>query len=277
MSGKRSGRAIGIFDSGLGGLTVFKSVRRLLPGENIIYFGDTARVPYGTKSEEAVISFSKEIASYLLRKNIKLLIVACNTASSVALEEVRKISGVPVLGVIEPGVKEALSLLRSKSRARGGRVLVIGTSATVSSGAYSRALFKKGGRILVSEKACPLFVPLAEEGWCSGRVAAMAAEKYLGPLRKKRFDAVILGCTHYPLLKKIISAALGPGVSIVDSAMAAAVSARAELKAGGLLRNCGRSEKGKTEFIVSDAPEKFRELALGLLKIKTGRVAVKRF
>lgn len=282
-------RPIGIFDSGLGGLTVFKAIRKLLPEENLIYFGDTARVPYGTKSKEAVIAFSKEIAAYLLSKDIKLLVVACNTASSLALTEIRRISGVPVLGVIEPGAREALE------GGRGRRVLVIGTSATVSSHAYSLALKKKDSRVSVAEKACPLFVPLAEEGWCSGRVAAAAAEKYLGPQKKKGFDAVILGCTHYPLLKKIISAALGPGVRVVDSAMAAARSAKAELEAGGLLRDpaagvtAGRGKgigkkrnrrqagKGKSEFIVSDAPDKFKALALKLLKIKAGKVKIKRF
>ena len=263
-------RPIGIFDSGLGGLTVFKAIRKLLPEENLIYFGDTARVPYGAKSKEAVIAFSKEIAAYLLSKDIKFLVVACNTASSLALKEIRRISGVPVLGVIEPGANEALE---------GGvarRVLVIGTSATVSSRAYSLALKKKDSRVSVAEKACPLFVPLAEEGWCSGRVAAAAAEKYLGPQKKKGFDTVILGCTHYPLLKKIISAALSPGVRVVDSAMAAARSAKAELGAGGLLRAGLRPPKAD-EFIVSDAPDKFKALALKLLKIKAGKVEVRRF
>ena len=274
-------RPIGIFDSGLGGLTVFRAVRKLLPEENLIYFGDTARVPYGTKSKEAVIAFSREITAYLLSKGIKLLIVACNTASSLALTEIRRISGVPVLGVIEPGVNEAVA---------GGaarRVLVIGTSATVSSRAYSLALGKKDSRVFVTEKACPLFVPLAEEGWCSGRVAAAAAEKYLGPQKRKGFDTVILGCTHYPMLKKTILAALSPGVRVVDSAMAAARSAKAELEAGGLLRadrgrrRAGASgllpKKGRSEFVVSDAPDKFKALALKLLKIKAGKVQVKRF
>lgn len=288
MFGKYNDRPIGIFDSGLGGLTVFKAIRKLLPEENLVYFGDTARVPYGTKSKEAVIAFSKEIVAYLLSKDIKLLVVACNTASSLALMEIRRISGVPVLGVIEPGAREALD---------GGarRVLVIGTPATVSSRAYSLALKKKDSRVSVAEKACPLFVPLAEEGWCSGKVAAAAAEKYLGPQKKKGFDTVILGCTHYPLLKKIISAALGPGVKVVDSALAAARSAKAELEAGGLLRdsaagvtagsgkgigkerNRRQAGKGKSEFIVSDAPDKFKALALKLLKITAGKVKVRRF
>jgi len=263
---KNKERPIGIFDSGLGGLTVFRELRALLPGENLIYFGDTARVPYGTKSAEAVIAFSKEITGYLLAKKIKLLIVACNTASSLALGAVRKISPVPVLGVIEPGAAAAL-----KAVPRGGRVLVTGTTATVNSRAYSRALAGSGVR--VTEKACPLFVPLAEEGWCSKPVAAAVAKEYLGPYRGKA-DALILGCTHYPLLKKVIARAIGPRTAIVDSAKAAALAARDGLAAAGLLSG---ATAGRSEFVVSDAPEKFSCLASRLLGIRTGKVKVKRF
>ena len=260
-------RPIGIFDSGLGGLTVFKELRSLLPGERLIYFGDTARVPYGTKSAEAVIAFSKEIAAYLLAKRIKLLIVACNTASSLALEEIRRVSPVPVLGVIEPGVRAALAAVP-----RGGRILVTGTTATVNSRAYARAL--AAGGVKVTQQACPLFVPLVEEGWCAKPVAALVAREYLAPFRGKKIDALILGCTHYPLLKKIIAGVMGPHTRIVDSARVAAASARRELERGGLLKGGG---KGRSEFIVSDAPERFSGLALKLLGIKTGKVAVKRF
>jgi len=257
---------VGIFDSGLGGLTVFKELRSMLPGENLVYFGDTARVPYGTKSPEAVIAFSKEIAAYLLEKRIKLLIVACNTASSLALDAVRKISPVPVMGVILPGVEAAL-----RTAPPGGRVLVTGTSATVNSRAYSRAL--AGSGVKVTERACPLFVPLVEEGWCTKPVAETVAREYLAQYRGKA-DALILGCTHYPLLKKVIAKVMGPRTKIVDSALAAAQAARTELADRGLL-NPGR--RGRSEFVVSDAPERFSALALALLGIKTGRVAVKRF
>jgi len=259
---------IGIFDSGLGGLTVFKAVRRLMPSENIIYFGDTARVPYGTKSKNAVISFSKEIAALLSARGVKLLIVACNTASSLALEEVRKVSKAPVIGVIEPGARAAAAATVNK------RVLVTGTTATVLSGAYSRALKKLDPGLLVREKACPLFVPLVEEGWCGKKITELVAAEYLAPFKKKRFDTMILGCTHYPLLKKVIRRVLGRGVRLVDSAEAAALEARAELVSRDLL-NPGYG--GKVRFIASDAPEKFRTLALRLLGIKTGRVEVKRF
>jgi len=266
---RKSERPIGVFDSGLGGLTVFKELRAQLPGENLIYFGDTARVPYGTKSAEAVIAFSREITAFLLKKKIKLLVVACNTASSLALDAVRKISPVPVLGVILPGVEAALAAAPS-----GGKVLVTGTTATVNSRAYSKALAATGARVRVLEKACPLFVPLVEEGWCSKPVAAAVAREYLRPFRGRKIDAVILGCTHYPLLKKIISEVMGPRTRIVDSAHAAAARARLELAERGEL-NSGR--KGKSQFIVSDAPERFSVLAFKLLGIRTGKVSVKRF
>ena len=266
---KNSARPIGVFDSGLGGLTVFKELRNLLPAENLIYFGDTARVPYGTKSPEAVIAFSKEIASFLIAKKIKLLVVACNTASSLALDEVRRLSPVPVMGVIVPGVQAAL-----EAAPRGGRILVTGTSATINSRAYSKALAAGDTHVKVLEKACPLFVPLVEEGWCSKPVAAAVAREYLAPFRKKKVDALILGCTHYPMLKEIIARVMGPRTRIVDSARAAALAARAELAGRGLLNGAGR---GRSKFVVSDAPERFSELARKLLGIRTGKVRVKRF
>ncbi len=266
---KDSDRPVGIFDSGLGGLTVFKALRDLLPGENLIYFGDTARVPYGTKSAQAVISFSSEITRFLLERRIKLLIVACNTASSLALDEIRKISPVPVMGVIKPGVDAAAAALP-----HGGRVLVTGTTATVNSRAYSRALAAAAPALDVTEKACPLFVPIVEEGWCSKPVAALVAREYLAPFRRRKIDALILGCTHYPMLKRVIARVMGPKVKIVDSARAAALAARAELESRGLLN---RGRRGASEFVVSDAPERFSDLAGRLLGIRTGRVAVKRF
>jgi len=259
---------IGIFDSGLGGLTVFKAVRRLMPSENLLYFGDTARVPYGTKSKEAVIAFSKEIAALLSARGVKLLIVACNTASSLALEAVRKASKAPVIGVIEPGARAAAAFTSN------GRILVTGTTATMASGAYGRALRKMDAGMVIYEKACPLFVPLVEEGWCDKKVTELVAGEYLSALKNKNFDTVILGCTHYPLLKKVIARVLGGGVKIVDSAETTAAEARDVLESHGLLNSRGR---GRVHFISSDAPEKFRALALRLLNIKTGRVEVKRF
>lgn len=265
---KNSERPIGIFDSGLGGLTVFKEMRRLLPGEDLVYFGDTARVPYGTKSKEAVISFSKEIAGFLAARGVKMIVIACNTASSLALEEVRKAVRVPVIGVIEPGARAALGA------APAGRILVTGTAATVASGAYRKAISKLAPGAFVVEKACPLFVPLVEEGWCGKKVTELVAAEYLAPFRNRGFDTVILGCTHYPLLKKMIVRALGGRVRIVDSARTAALAVMAELRARGLLN---RARRGHDSFIASDAPEKFQALALKLLKIKVKKVEVKRF
>ncbi len=266
MLNKRS--PIGIFDSGLGGLTVFKAVKRLMPSENLIYFGDTARVPYGTKSKEAVIAFSKEITSLLSARGVKLIIVACNTASSLALEEARKVSKVPVIGVIEPGARAAAAATANNS------ILVTGTTATVSSGAYRRALKKLKPGAKVYEKACPLFVPLVEEGWCSKKLTELVASEYLSPLKKKGFDTVILGCTHYPLLKGVIARVLGGRVKIVDSAAAAASEAMNNLASRKLLNVSGL---GRAWFIASDAPGKFKTLALRLLGIKIGRVEVHRF
>ena len=265
---KNSERPIGIFDSGLGGLTVFKAVRRLMPCENIIYFGDTARVPYGSKSKESVISFSKEITALLSARGVKLIIVACNTASSLALDEARKVSKVPVIGVIEPGARAAVAATANNS------ILVAGTTATVSSGAYRRTLKQIRPGVKVYEKACPLFVPLVEEGWCSKKLAEMVVSEYLTPLKKKGFDTVILGCTHYPLLKKVIARVLGGGVKIVDSAAVAASEAMNNLASRKLLNVSG---SGRARFIASEAPEKFKTLALRLLGIKTGRVEVHRF
>lgn len=260
---------IGVFDSGLGGLTVLKAVRDMLPAESLIYFGDTARVPYGTKSKSAVLAFSREISQFLFDKKIKLLVVACNTASSLALEEIRRTSPVPVLGVITPGVEAALG-----QTPRGGKILVIGTSATVESRAYSRALLGAGCGVKVLEKACPLFVPLVEEGWCRKPIAETAAREYLAPFKNKNIDSLILGCTHYPLMKNVVRRVMGPEVKIVDSARAAAMAVRRELSGRRMLASGGR---GKQNFIVSDAPERFSALALRLLGIRTGRVAVKRF
>ncbi|MFA6433473.1 MAG: glutamate racemase [Elusimicrobiales bacterium] len=265
---KNSKRPIGIFDSGLGGLTVFKAVRRLMPREDIIYFGDTARVPYGSKSKEAVISFSKEIASLLSARGVKLVVVACNTASSLALEEVRKVSKAPVIGVIEPGARAAAAATVNS------RILVTGTAATIASGAYSKVLKKLKPGARVYEKACPLFVPLVEEGWCSKKVTELVVSEYLKPLKKKGFDTLILGCTHYPMLEGVIAKVLGGGIRIVDSAWAAAVEARNNLASGHLLNSAGR---GRAWFIASDAPEKFKTLAWRLLRIRTGRVEVHRF
>jgi glutamate racemase len=205
-------KAIGVFDSGVGGLTVVREIVRQLPGEDIIYFGDTARVPYGTKSRETVIRFSIEDILFLLKHEVKLICVACNTVSSVALPSVRHHFRVPLVGVITPAVKEAVYATQNK------RIGVIGTKATVKSRTYEKEIRQLDAKIKVVTCACPLFVPFVEEGWLKGRVVLDVARKYLEPLKKAKVDTVILGCTHYPLLKSIIQKILGSKVKLIDSA-----------------------------------------------------------
>ncbi len=245
---------VGVFDSGLGGLTVLAALARRMPEESLVYFGDTARVPYGSKSPEAIARFSAQAARFLAGRGIKLLVVACNTSSALALPAIRRAARVPVIGVIEPGARAAAAAGRR-------RVGVIGTEATVRSGAYARALRRLGATATAA--ACPLFVPLVEEGWWSGPVAAAVARRYLAPLKKARVDALILGCTHYPYLKREIARAMGPRVALVDSAEETARAAEAALSRAGLRAPAGR--RGRREFWASDAPERFRRLGRRML------------
>ena len=260
---------IGVFDSGLGGLTVFKVLARRMPEESLIYFGDTAHVPYGSKSPEAIARFSSEVAKFLAGRGIKLLVVACNTSSAWALPAIRKAAKVPVLGVIEPGARGALGV------SRGGRVGIIGTEATGKSGAYEKAIkaLSKGAR--TASAACPLFVPLVEEGWWSGEVVESVARKYLAPLKKARVDAVILGCTHYPYLKPVLARVLGPRVRLVDSAEETARETEMILRDLGL--RAPRGARGRREFYASDAPERFKRLARRMLGPGVSRVRMHRF
>jgi glutamate racemase len=242
-------KAIGIFDSGVGGLTVLKEVVRVLPQEDTIYLGDTARVPYGTKSPETVIRYSRQIASYLLSRDIKLLVVACNTASAVALSTLQKEFPIPIVGVIEPGAHAAAAVTRS------GKVGVIGTAATVASSAYTKAIKRINPDIEVVTRACPLFVPLAEEGWVDNEVARLAARMYLGELKEQGVDTLVLGCTHYPILKEVIAEVMGPGVTLVDSAEQTALTVARILSERELLRPVG--EKGNHHYYVTDIPAGF--------------------
>ena len=248
---------IGVFDSGLGGLTVFKVLARRMPEESLIYFGDTAHVPYGSKSPEAIARFSSEVARFLAKRGIKLLVVACNTSSAWALPAIRGAVKVPVIGVIEPGARGALSVTR------GGRIGIIGTEATVRSEAYVKAikLLKKGARI--TSAACPLFVPLVEEGWWTGKVVTAVAREYMAPLKRARVDTVILGCTHYPYLKPVLADVLGPKVRLIDSAEETARETESALRKLGLRAPRGR--RGRREFYASDAPERFQRLAKRML------------
>lgn len=253
-------RPVGIFDSGVGGLTVFNEVEKLLPREEIIYFGDTARVPYGTKSKETVTKFSVENVEFLMKHDVKLVLVACNTVSSLSLEFLKRCFRVPIIGVIGPGAKNAVSITRNN------RIGVIGTKATISSGAYEKAVKKISLKISVYSQSCPLFVPLAEEGWINEKATRDIASIYLTPLRKKGIDTLILGCTHYPLLKNAIKKVMGSGILLVDSAQEVAKEARAVLDANGLLNMAGGKKKHK--FFVSDEPEHFVRLGERFLKRK---------
>ncbi|GIW43332.1 MAG: glutamate racemase [Candidatus Binatia bacterium] len=240
--------AIGVFDSGIGGLTVVQQLIRLLPHEDIVYLGDTARTPYGTKSPETICRYAIENAAFLLDKGIKLLVVACNSVSAVALSNLEQELPVPVVGVIAPGAQEAVR------RTRNGKIGVIGTEATIASGAYTRALKSLNPDLEIYTRACPLFVPLAEEGWVNNEVARSAARRYLASLRRSGIDTLVLGCTHYPLLAPVIHEILGPGVSLVDSAGTTAQAVRRLLQRRQLLR---RNGAGTMSFFVTDAPERF--------------------
>jgi len=253
-------RPIGIFDSGVGGLTVFSEVEKALPKEEIIYFGDTARVPYGTKSKETVTRFSVENVEFLMRHNVKLVLVACNTASSLSLGFLKRCFRVPIIGVIEPGARNAVNVTRNS------RIGVVATSATIASGAYEKAIGKINSRISVYSQKCPLFVPLAEEGWISGKVTAQVASIYLKPLKARSIDTLILGCTHYPLLKDVIRNAMGSSVRLVDSAREVAKDSRALLDSSGILNRS--SGKKAHKFFVSDQPENFIRIGERFLKRK---------
>jgi glutamate racemase len=242
-------KSIGIFDSGVGGLTVLKEVVKALPQEDTIYLGDTARVPYGTKSPETVTRYSLQVTSFLVERDIKLLVVACNTASAVSLNALKKRFSIPIIGVIEPGARRAVSVTRS------GKVGVIGTTATIQSSAYARAIKKIDSAIEVVTRACPLFVPLAEEGWVDNEVARLTAQTYLHGLKEDGVDTLVLGCTHYPLLKGIIAEVMGDGVRLVDSAEETARTVAETLRAGDILRPS--SEKGNHHFYVTDVPAGF--------------------
>ena len=262
---------IGIFDSGVGGLTVYRALHFRLPEERFVYLGDTARVPYGTKSLSTVERYAIENARFLEAHGVKLLVVACNTASALALPAIRESVRLPVIGMIEPGASRAVR--ESKS----GRVGVIATESTVKSGAYRRAIEKLSPQAEVTERACPLFVSLAEEGWAETDVARSVAEEYLKGLREEEgIDALVLGCTHYPILRRVIQEAVGEGVRLIDSGEAAADAVAAMLDGESLRRGSFDTETGRLlkeranagrlcddldHFYVTDAAERFARVA----------------
>lgn len=245
-----SNSPIGIFDSGIGGLTVFHAIRRLLPQESLCYLGDTARVPYGTKSAETVKAYSRQNAQWLMQRGVKAVVVACNTSSAVALTELQSTLQMPVIGMIAPGADAAITATRN------GRVGVIGTPRTILSGAYREALHARNPKISVLEQACPLLVPLAEEGLLSGDIPRLTLERYLAPLLGK-VDTLILGCTHYPLLSPLIQSVMGDGVALIDSGEAAAAELVCALK--GICAD--GTVAPRWDCFVTDMPQPFTEVA----------------
>jgi glutamate racemase len=256
-------RPIGIFDSGLGGLTVVKAIQKALPHENLVYFGDTARIPYGTKSPDTIIRYSKQIVRFLLaREKVRAVVVACNTSSAWALDAMQKEFKVPILGVIEPGARAAVEVTRS------GRIGVIGTEGTIFSEAYPDAILRMMPGARVFSRACPLFVPLVEEGKLTGLVAEAVVKEYLRPMLKDKIDTLLLGCTHYPLLKKTIAKVVGPKVNIVDSAEETARALRQNGKTYGV----AASGAGSGKYYVSDLSRKFKVHAQRFLGKEIGTV-----
>lgn len=250
---------IAVFDSGLGGLSVVRHLRAMLPAEDIVYFGDTARVPYGTKTRTTVVSFALDDARFLLQFEPKLIVVACNTASALAMQEIVAASPVRVIGVVEPGARAAVE------RAGGEPIAILGTEATVNSGAYPAAIAASGAQNVVVQKACPLFVPLVEEGReASDPIVGLTVEGYLAPLRGQGVRVAVLGCTHYPLLREAIAAALGPGVTIVDSGRETSVAVQRQLEGSGKL--CEKSRSGTMRCYVSDNPARFRAVGSRFLE-----------
>ncbi len=249
---------LGVFDSGLGGLTVVRALREALPFEDIVYLGDTARVPYGTKGPATVVKYALGCARHLVGRGVKAIVIACNTVSAVAPDRLRIELDLPVLGVIEPGARAAVEATLS------GRIGVLATAATIASGAYPRAVSALSTRAETIGQAAPLLVPLAEEGWTDGDVPRLAVRRYLEPLAKARVDVVVLGCTHYPLLRAVIEREardlIGPEVRVVDSAHATAADVRAFLDARGLAQ-ATRATKSRVNLLVTDLPKTFAEVA----------------
>lgn len=244
---------IGIFDSGVGGLTVFRALERRLPNESLIYLGDTGRVPYGTRSVETVQRYAREDAAFILSKNVKAIVIACNTASALAASHLREQISIPVLGVVSPGARGAIETTRN------GYIGVIATEATVASGAYERAMLQMRAGLEIISRACPLFVPLAEEGWINHPVTRQVAEEYLAELRASRVDTLVLGCTHYPILLPVIEQVMGDRISYIDSGEAVAGEVARLLDEQGLLR---KSDARRTEqFYVTDSAARFRRVA----------------
>lgn len=253
-------KPIGIFDSGVGGLTVVREVMRNIPQERIVYFGDTARVPYGSKSKDTILKYSRQIIRFLRTQDVKAIVIACNTASAFALEEVKKELDIPIIGVVKPGAKVACETTKNK------KIGVIGTDGTINSRLYSDFIHQQNPLIQVVGKACPLFVPLVEEGWLKDSVTVEIATRYLKELTEQNIDTLILGCTHYPLIRSIIGKIMGDGVTLVNPAYETARGLKSLLNQNGIAntQECGADEI-PYQFFVSDAADKFKQFANSIL------------
>lgn len=251
-------RPIGVFDSGIGGLTVLKEILEQLPGEDIIYLGDTARIPYGTRSKETVVKYVMESCNFLMKKDIKAIVVACNTASALAMEEAQKKFNIPIIGVIEPGAKAAISCTKNNT------IGIIGTEGTINSNAYQRYIRKQLPSAEIIGVACPLFVQIVEEGWENSDVAYLTAQKYLLELKEHNVDTLVLGCTHYPAMRYTISKVMGEKVQLVNPAYETAKLTKNILKEQGLLNE--KLDGGICKFYVTDDPEKFKRVGGNLIR-----------
>ncbi|HEY1692432.1 MAG TPA: glutamate racemase [Polyangiaceae bacterium] len=258
---------LGVFDSGLGGLTVVRALREVLPGERIVYLGDTARVPYGTKAPGTVVKYALSCARHLVARDVKAIVVACNTVSAVAPERLRVELDIPVLEVIQPGARAAVAASKT------GRIGVLATAGTIASGAYARAVAQLSTRAEVVGQPAPMLVPLAEEGWTVGEVPRLVASRYVEPLARAGVDVVVLGCTHYPLLRSVIeevvAAQMGAAATVVDSARATAADVRAFLESRGMART---GDGGGVQMLVTDVPRTFGEVATRFLGSEVGEV-----
>lgn len=248
---------VGVFDSGVGGLTVAREIMRQLPEENIVYFGDTARVPYGSKSQDNIIRFSRQIINFLKTKEVKAIVIACNTASALALDTVKNEIDIPIIGVIEPGARAAVR------ETRNAHIGVVGTEATINSETYTKVIKRLNPDAEVLGKSCPLFVPLVEEGFAKHKITEEVIDIYLSEFKKTEIDTMILGCTHYPLLRSRIMAYLGEQVHIVNPAYETAIDLKEILEKNGTANHSG--QMATYEFYVSDAAEKFTKLANTIL------------
>ena len=250
---------VGVFDSGVGGLTVAREIMRQLPNENLVYFGDTARVPYGSKSRDNIIRYSRQIIHFLKTKGVKAIVIACNTASALALDVVREESDIPIIGVVEPGARAALQITQTK------KIGVIGTEATVQSAMYGKIIKGLDPTVSVIGKACPLFVPLVEEGFAKHKVTEEIIDYYLASMKESDIDSLILGCTHYPLLRSRIRAYLGDKIQLVNPAYETAMDLKYILKESGMENAGTEGEHATYSFYVSDAADKFKQFANSIL------------